>query len=84
MEFRWQTAAYGVPSLKLSRSLDVYHHPDMREAAAKDHADIIQLVRRLVNSAASENTILGLNLEDKDQLLEILSAAVRSIFAILL
>lgn len=56
----------------------------MQEAAAKDHADIIQLVRRLVNSAASENTILGLNLEDKDQLLEILSAAVRSIFAILL
>lgn len=54
----------------------------MREATDRDRADIVQLVRRLVNSAASETTILGLNAEDKDQFMEVLSAVVRFFVAI--
>lgn len=82
IEFRSQAAAYDAPYLKVSRSLDIHSHPNMREAADRDRADITQLVRRLVTSAASETTILGLNTEDKDQFMEVLSTVVGFIFAI--
>jgi hypothetical protein len=62
--------------MKFSSSLNLYGQPELRDALKKDEAQMLHLIRHVLNSDASEQVVLSLREEKAMIFLDLLCITV--------
>lgn len=63
-------------AIKFSSSLNFYDDPDFRDVLSKDEAQILHLIRYVLNSTVNEQIVLSLREENAMVFLNLLCTAV--------
>jgi len=58
--------------IEISSEIGAHDHPDLRQALAKDEAEIIHMIRRVLSSDFHQRTVLDLRGEEAERFMELL------------